>query len=170
MTNDVPYTPRFLSLSGRIGRLRYLAYCFAIALLGYAVMMLGTLLSLTLFGEDAGMVITITLAVVLYIALIVYTFGYMVRRLHDLNHSGWFCLLTLVPIVNLILVLYLLFARGQPASNRFGPRPAANTTGVVILAVMMPVLLTAIIGILAAIAIPQYAEYVERAQAMQSAP
>ena len=44
-----------------------------------------------------------------------------IRRLHDTNHSGWFVLLNLIPIVNLILALYLLFAGSHPGSNRWGP-------------------------------------------------
>ena len=43
-----------------------------------------------------------------------------VRRLHDLNMSGLYALLILVPIVNLILLLYLLFAPGKDKKNMYG--------------------------------------------------
>ena len=36
-----------------------------------------------------------------------------IRRLHDLGRSGWFILLFVVPLVGFVLLLYLLFERGQ---------------------------------------------------------
>jgi uncharacterized membrane protein YhaH (DUF805 family) len=47
-----------------------------------------------------------------------------VRRLHDLNSSGWLCLLFLIPGVNLILQLVLLLAEGADGPNRYGPDPS----------------------------------------------
>lgn len=46
-----------------------------------------------------------------------------IRRLHDLNHSGWMYLLFLIPIVNFFFGLYLLFARGTYGDNSYGPDP-----------------------------------------------
>lgn len=42
-----------------------------------------------------------------------------VRRLHDLNYSGWYLLLAFVPLANLALILYLLFAPGKVEGNRW---------------------------------------------------
>jgi uncharacterized membrane protein YhaH (DUF805 family) len=44
-----------------------------------------------------------------------------VRRLHDLDYSGWFVLIAFIPIVNLILQLFLLFKRGNKDINKYGP-------------------------------------------------
>ncbi len=46
-----------------------------------------------------------------------------VRRLHDMNASGWWYLLTLVPIANFILFLVLLFKSGSEGPNLYGPDP-----------------------------------------------
>jgi hypothetical protein len=70
-------------------------------------------------------------------------------------------LLALIPFVGLIW----LFKSGTPGSNRFGAPPPPNTTGVKVLACIAPAI--AIIGILAAIAIPAYQDYVTRAQEAQ---
>jgi uncharacterized membrane protein YhaH (DUF805 family) len=43
------------------------------------------------------------------------------KRLHDLGHSGWWNLIALIPIPNVIFGLYLLFARGQNQGNLYGP-------------------------------------------------
>ena len=48
------------------------------------------------------------------------------RRLHDLGRSLWFCLLFLVPSVNLLLYLYLCFKEGQQETNKYGNKPSKN--------------------------------------------
>lgn len=45
-----------------------------------------------------------------------------VRRLHDTNRSGWWLLLTLIPLVGQILLLVFLAQRPRDG-NRFGPPP-----------------------------------------------
>lgn len=42
-----------------------------------------------------------------------------IRRLHDLNHSGWYLLLAFIPLVNVVMLLYLLFAPGRIEGNRW---------------------------------------------------
>jgi uncharacterized membrane protein YhaH (DUF805 family) len=37
-----------------------------------------------------------------------------VRRLHDLNRSGWWYLLTFVPVMNLVLLFTLMFQQKSP--------------------------------------------------------
>lgn len=45
-----------------------------------------------------------------------------VRRLHDAGKSGWFILLTLIPIVGLI-ILYFLVKDSEAGQNQYGPSP-----------------------------------------------
>ena len=46
-----------------------------------------------------------------------------VRRLHDLDKSGWWMLLLIVPLVNLFFCLYLLFFKGTEGPNEYGDDP-----------------------------------------------
>ncbi|NVM92780.1 uncharacterized membrane protein YhaH (DUF805 family) [Variovorax sp. SG517] len=46
------------------------------------------------------------------------------RRLHDIGKSGWFLLLALIPLVNLVLI-YFYVQPTQPESNNYGEPPAA---------------------------------------------
>jgi uncharacterized membrane protein YhaH (DUF805 family) len=48
-----------------------------------------------------------------------------IRRLHDLNKSGWFCLFLPVPIVGIFFFFYLLLKDGTLGDNRYGPSPKA---------------------------------------------
>lgn len=44
-----------------------------------------------------------------------------VKRLHDLGQSGWWTLVSFIPVANVAIGIYLLFAPGQDQSNDYGP-------------------------------------------------
>lgn len=60
------------------------------------------------------------LAFVLYLASIAITMSAAVRRLHDFNKTGWLALLFLIPLINLILGLFLIFKKGDSGKNNYG--------------------------------------------------
>jgi|HubBroStandDraft_1064217.scaffolds.fasta_scaffold00146_18 uncharacterized membrane protein YhaH (DUF805 family) len=62
-----------------------------------------------------------TLAVAL--GLILPTLGLEVRRLHDLDRSGWWLFIGLVPIVGPILLIVWFCTAGAAGPNRFGSSP-----------------------------------------------
>lgn len=141
------------SPSGRIGRLRYLAYSVGASLVLGVV---AGVFSATL-GPAVGGVVTL----LAYIPFIVFALLIGIQRSHDMNWSGWTILLAMIPFVGLIW----LFKRGTQGANSYGNPPPPNTTGVKILACLLPII--ALIGIAAAIAIPAYQDYVTRAQQQQ---
>jgi uncharacterized membrane protein YhaH (DUF805 family) len=153
------YNPKIISFQGRIGRLRYLAYNIGATFLLMLVMM--PIIGMSAFvggaaGGEAGMsALAVLGTIVYYVVAILISVMYGKRRLNDLNRSGWWFLLFLVPFLNLALAIYLLFFPGTDGSNNFGPEPMPNTTGVLILAWTLPVLF--LLGIVAAILIPQFA-------------
>lgn len=49
-----------------------------------------------------------------------------VRRLDDLDRSRWWCLLAWAPLLNGMMMLYLLCAPGNPQANRHGPAPTGS--------------------------------------------
>ena len=152
---DALYQPKIFSFSGRIGRMRYLAYGIGVNILLMAVMIpLGG--AGGLMGGEAGMsMITMLVIGFFYIATFVISIMFAKRRLNDLNRSGWWFLLFLIPLVNLLFAIYILFFPGTDGDNNFGPAPAANSIGVLILGWMFPVIM--ILGIVAAVAIPMFA-------------
>ena len=48
-----------------------------------------------------------------------------VRRLHDLDRTGWWFLLTFT-VIGLIVLIVWYCMRGTPGPNRFGPDPLAG--------------------------------------------
>lgn len=78
-----------------------------------------------------GVLGTIFLGIIFNLAVMVPTIALSARRLHDMNWSGWWQLLYIIPIVGLVLLLVMLFKGPTDADNRFGANPknalAANS-------------------------------------------
>ncbi len=155
------YEPRVFAFGGRIGRLRYLAYSFSIVLVFAAFAGIwGALVGR--FSETLAM-----FGLIMYVPMFVYTVAIAKRRLNDMDVTGWLAILSLIPFVNLIFGLVLIFSAGSERNNQYGPPPSKNSGWVVAGACVAPALF--VIGILAAISIPAYQAYVEKARAAQGA-
>lgn len=142
-------------VQGRIGRLRYLAWSMAMLLIAMPV--LGLLMAIMTLSNMLGGLLVAVAA----IALVVISIFIGVQRLHDIGWSGWLLLLNLIPGIGTVLALIMLFAPGSEGANRFGSPPPPNSRAVKVLA--WSLVLVPIIGILAAIALPAYQDYVDRA-------
>lgn len=148
------------SVSGRLGRVRYLTYSMGYGLLFY--LLIGMLIGgMVLAGIKPDSPVMLGVGIVAYIGVIVFTFMLTIQRAHDFNKSGWWSLLALIPLVNLAF----LFVPGTDGENRFGKKTPPNRGAALILILAFVGL--AVIGILAAIAIPAYQSYVQKAQAAQ---
>ena len=92
---------------GRIGRKDWIIWSVGISII-FAI--IGYLLN------DEGSTVQAILSIIAGIAGIFMG----IKRLHDLDRSGWFYLLALVPIVNFFFVIYLWIWKGDEGDNRFG--------------------------------------------------
>jgi uncharacterized membrane protein YhaH (DUF805 family) len=146
------------SAAGRIGRVRYIAYSIGYSFL--ISLVLGALSAL--IGRAAGGGAVIALTGVAYALIFVVMFLLTIQRAHDFNATGWLSILVLIPLVNLIFWII----PGTVGENRFGAPTPPNRTSTVIVALIIPIV--AAVGILAAVAIPAYQQYVQRAKAAQS--
>lgn len=50
-----------------------------------------------------------------------------VRRLHDMGKSGWWWLISLIPLIGTIVLLIMCAQSGESGSNQYGPDPKAGT-------------------------------------------
>ena len=149
------YMPSIFSFNGRIGRLRYMAYGIGSYLLLMLVMIPVVGSSAFMGGEPAVSGGGAIVVGVISIAMLVAGVAFAKRRLNDLNRSGWWMLLSIVPFVNLLFTIYVIFFPGTDSDNDFGAAPAANSLGVQILGWMMPALF--VLGIGGAVVMPQLA-------------
>jgi len=149
------YQPKIFSFNGRIGRMRYLAYSIGVNFLLMLVVVPLAGASAFMGGDPTTSMIGMLGIGIFYVVTIAISVMFAKRRLNDLNRSGWWFLLFIIPIINLILAIYLIFFPGTSGNNNFGAAPAANSVGVLILGWMFPALM--ILGIVAAVVIPQFA-------------
>ena len=97
----------FFSSKGRINRLAYFQY--NVALIGF---MIFGIIPLLIFIFPVGLLVLL---------LLVHSFACLgIKRLHDMNMSGWYMLLELIPTVNFILSFILLFKKGTEGTNDYG--------------------------------------------------
>jgi uncharacterized membrane protein YhaH (DUF805 family) len=89
---------------------------FAFVALGID-MLLGT----TLGGQGGFGIIYLLYGLVMLIPGIAVA----VRRLHDVGKSGWFILISLIPIIGGIWLLVLLVTDSESGDNEYGPNPKA---------------------------------------------
>ena len=57
------------------------------------------------------------------LAILVPSLAVSVRRLHDIGKSGWFILISLIPIVGSIILLVWACQEGMPEANEYGENP-----------------------------------------------
>ena len=63
------------------------------------------------------------------LAMFIPAWAVTVRRLHDTDHSGWWILLSITIVGNILLLVWFC-SRGTPGSNRFGSDPLGDIAGV----------------------------------------
>jgi len=126
--NNAEYAEfKLFSIKGRAGRFRFLLYS---QLLPITVILMYLFWHHSTDNMARHSVIpdtimpalgVLVLAVVLQLGLNV-----AIQRLHDDNMSGWYLLLGLFPLLNILLVPWLMFASGTEGPNRYGPPSQPN--------------------------------------------
>lgn len=149
---------RIWSARGRIGRLRFLAYGFV----GYLALV-ALIAAMAAVGALTDPIVSGIGMALAGVAYVVFSCLIAIQRAHDMGWSGWTIPLLLIPLVALVWI----FNGGSPGANRYGAPPPPNTRGVHVLAAVFPAI--AVIGILAAIALPAYQDYTVRAKAARIA-
>jgi len=105
---------KFFSVNGRLRRKDYLIRSFLLAI---PAALINLLLQSSM---DSG---TIVFGLIISIVITVLMMIQAVKRLHDINMSGWYWLIFLIPIVNVVFGLYVLFKDGTPGYNEYGEDP-----------------------------------------------
>ena len=67
--------------------------------------------------EDLGF-----FGIIFFLLTIIPSISVQIRRLHDINRTGWWCLLS-ITIIGLIPLLYWACLKGDNDNNRFGNNP-----------------------------------------------
>lgn len=109
-----------ISFEGRINRGTFWKYTLLLAI-GYiisAFFWAGSIDSVT--GEVSGGMMFI--AIIIWLALFPFSVSISVRRWHDLDKSGWWMFISLVPFVGALYAFVMTgFVAGTDGPNSYGP-------------------------------------------------
>ena len=122
--------PVVFSLSARLGRLRYCCYTFGGSVIAGLLAALVLLLTEGLVPQLSVLLVPIYAFGTLFLAVWLITL--MVRRMHDMDRAGWWVLLMLVPVVNMLLWFWMLVGAPTPGPNRFGAPLVPNSISVLV--------------------------------------
>jgi len=123
-----------LSFEGRMGRITYLN-AGLLAWVGLAMIGIG---AAVLLPMSRSWLVFIPLAVA-FVLFFIWAIRVTVLRLHDMNRSGWWVLLILIPYVGGVASLVLMFMPGTSEDNDYGEKPKQGSTvaAIVILVVIV---------------------------------
>ena len=111
----------YANFNGRARRAEYWYFalgCFLLLIPFYIIGIIGVAIqSQILSFTGPGLYFLIA------IALIVPSLAVAVRRLHDLNKSGWYYFIGLIPFVGSIILLVWFFTDGNRFTNDYGEDP-----------------------------------------------
>lgn len=111
---------KYAEFSGRASRKEYwmfvLFYIIFYCVAGIVDSLAKT--QFTVSGETVGVIATIY-----SVALLLPFLGVTIRRLHDIDKSGWFILLGLIPLVGEIILLVFYCKAGTEGENKYGADP-----------------------------------------------
>jgi len=106
----------YFQFKGRAARPAYWWYMLAYFIVYFII---------SLLGADI-------LTLIVALGLLLPSVGLGVRRLHDINMSGWWMLVGIIPVVGWAIMIYWAVQPGTPGPNNYGPAPTvptASTTG-----------------------------------------
>ena len=107
-------TQKYASFSGRARRTEYWMFFLVYFVIALVIGVVEGLLSIG--GYLTGIFALVHL---------LPSLGVTVRRLHDTGRSGWWILLSFIPIIGALVLLYFMVIAGPAAPNEYGPDPKA---------------------------------------------
>ena len=111
---------KYAIFTGRARRQEYWMFVLVYAIIAIALQLLAVI-----FGLFSGLLATLISVIFMLFALAVLipSLAVVIRRLHDIGKSGWWILISLIPLIGEIWLIILLATDSQPGENQYGPNP-----------------------------------------------
>lgn len=109
---------KYAIFSGRAQRMEFWFFVLVYLLILFALAVVDGMLGLFDSGGDAGLFSSL-----FALSMVLPWLAVCARRLHDTGRSGWWMLVSFVPLVGSLVLLVFLVQDGQPGDNAFGPNP-----------------------------------------------
>tara|TARA_B100000768_G_C11199768_1_gene341209 strand:- start:144 stop:560 length:417 start_codon:yes stop_codon:yes gene_type:complete len=116
------YFIRWNDFKGRSSRSEY----WWATLFTYLVIILLQVVQVMLVQAESVLALLAMITILVFLLfLTIASFAVMVRRLHDVNRSGWWFLIYFT-IIGIFVLLYWYVQKGDEADNRYGSDPLSG--------------------------------------------
>lgn len=113
---------QYATFSGRARRSEYWYFVLFNILTAIAASIIGCIIGYIIGGTTTSITIGTAFYYLACLALLIPGLAVSVRRLHDTDHSGWWLLAGLVPVIGGLAILVLTLMDSKP-DNQYGRNP-----------------------------------------------
>ena len=113
------YKNHYCDFKGRARRKEYWMFTLWIIIVAIIAAIIDVALG---FPEGGPFVLILSLVSILP------SLGLTVRRLLDINYSGWWYFINFIPLIGGLILLFLTIKKGDKGPNQYGPDPKADET------------------------------------------
>lgn len=111
---------KYAVFSGRARRKEFWMFALVNFIVSFAIGVLGNILGMSEFNVPS----------MLYsLVILIPSLAVSIRRMHDIDKSGLWILIALLPFVGWIWYIILACREGNPDANEYGPNPKLSPDG-----------------------------------------
>ena len=107
-------TEHYFDFNGRARRQTFWYFVLVYVVIAVVIGIIGSIIGTNLLSD------------LLALALLLPNLGLAVRRLHDIDRSGWWILIGIIPILGWALLIYWYVQPGTAGANQFGADPKSG--------------------------------------------
>ncbi|MCE2517435.1 MAG: DUF805 domain-containing protein [Alphaproteobacteria bacterium] len=108
---------KYFQISGRARRKEYWLFVLLVLILSFVTLFIDSMLI------GSGIASYEYASIIVNLLLIIPSFTVLIRRLHDIERSGWWILLLLIPFLGVIVIFIFTLLRGTDGDNEYGEDP-----------------------------------------------
>ena len=110
---------KYIDFEGRAQRKEYWVFVLLnFVIVGVLGILDGSTMGPGMHGQGGGV-----LTAIFGLVSLVPSVAVAVRRLHDTDRSGWWVLISFIPLLGMLVLLVFMLLDGTPGDNRFGSNP-----------------------------------------------
>jgi uncharacterized membrane protein YhaH (DUF805 family) len=117
---------KYAVFGGRSRRKEYWYFVLFTITVGVVLAGIDVLLGTFSFAQNIGL-----LSAIYSLAVLIPSLAVTVRRLHDIDRTGWWIFINLIPLIGTMVLLVFAVTDGTPGSNRYDPNPKEASARVV---------------------------------------
>ena len=111
----------YFNFSGRATRSEYWWFILISIIIGFVLEIVDVIIFSSSGGEILGF-----LSIIYYLAVFIPGLAVLFRRLHDTGRSGWWWLISLIPLIGAIVLIVFACLDSTP-DNKYGKNPKGSS-------------------------------------------